>query len=158
MLDLFVWNNRWSKWTKKSITKQIWSLVVQWIHVLLLLDTHLHKLWVSLIVCYKFQICLAWLTLKSQFYQNKSQHQNKSSLSQNKLQDVLICHKTNKNQVIRVMKMIEWNLIISRILRIITQATQRYETDGFSVSKLVGSFWCLIQISIQKNPYCWYVI
>ena len=132
--------------------------MVQRIHVLLLLGTHLHKLWVSLIVRYKFQICLAWLILKSQFYQNKSQNQNKSSLSQNKLQAVLICHKTNKNKVIRVIQMIEWNLLISRILPIMTQATQRYETDGFSVSKLVGSFWCLIQISIQKNPYFWYVI
>ena len=80
------------------------SLVIQAIHVHSLLCTHLHKLWVSLIVHnYKFQICLAWLVSKFQFYKNK-------------FQDVLaklICHKTNRKRVIRVLRMIEWNLLIS---------------------------------------------
>ena len=58
-LGLFVRNNGWSKWSK-TILQNIWSLVAQLIHILILLRIHLQKLKVSLIVCgFKFQICLA---------------------------------------------------------------------------------------------------
>ena len=57
MLALFIWNNGWCKWTKKSTLKQIWSLV-QPILVLFyfwaLIYTSCGSVWLCVIISFRF--------------------------------------------------------------------------------------------------------
>ena len=105
-----------------------WSitLVVIWpIHSASLLSSHLHKVLVGLIVCNcRFQVCLLWLVILSQFYRKQVlQSIYKSDLKQSKWKKIDLSNGSEKTNP----------AVTPTILPFMIKVIQRYETNGFSV-------------------------